>query len=113
MKSAWYALGYWLLLMQPSSAQSDACSDLQTAIAKSATLRAEMQREAAPLLNSAQMPIHHKGACNAAQTFRDHAVMLAKLAGGKCLNDQEHQNLTAMLVASMKEANNNIGLFCN
>lgn len=58
------------------------------------------------------MPARHDGACNAAQAFRDHVVMLAKLADGKCLNDEEQKTLTAMLVSSMTEADNSIGLFC-
>jgi hypothetical protein len=101
-----------LLALMPSTASSDACSDLKTAIEKAATLRGAMQREAAPLLNLAQMPTQHVGACNAAQAFRDHVVMLAKL-DDKCLSDEDQKNLTATIVSSMREANNNIGLFCN
>ena len=113
MKTAWCVLGSCLLLMQPVLAQSDVCGSLQAAITKAAALRGEMQREAAPLLNTAQMPARHEGACNAAQVFRDHIVILAKLPYEKCLNEEQQQDLTATLVSSMKEANNNIGLFCH
>lgn len=113
MSSVRYVLGCCLVLGYIASAQSDACSDLQAAIAKAAALRAEMKRETAPLLNTTQMPAHHDGACNAAQTFRDHVVALAKLADGKCLSEDEQKALTADLVQSIQEANNNIGLFCN
>lgn len=113
MQTVLYVLVCCLVLLQLSSARSDACSDLQAAIAKAAVLRGAMQREAAPLLNTSQMPTHHDGACNSAQAFRDHVVALAKLADAKCLSDEEQQKLTANLVSSMKEANNNIGLFCH
>jgi len=112
MKSGAYLLGCLLVLVQVSAAVSDACSDLHAAIAKAAVLRGQMQREAAPLLNTSQMPTHHDGACNAAQTFRDHVVVLAKMAEGKCLSEEEQKNLTADIALSMKEANNNIALFC-
>jgi hypothetical protein len=113
MKSGAYVLGCLLAFAQVSIAVSDSCSDLQAAIAKAAVLRSRMQREAAPLLNTSQMPTHHDGACNAAQAFRDHVVVLAKLAEGKCLGEDEQKKLTADIVLNMKEANNNIGLFCN
>ena len=113
MKSGAYVLGCLLLVAQVADAVSDACSDLREAIAKAAALRAEMQRELAPLRNTLQMPTHHDGACNAAQTFRDHVVALAKLADAKCLSEDEQNNLTAEIVVSMREANNNVGLFCN
>ena len=113
MKSSAYVLGCLLTLVQASVAESDACSDLQAAIAKAAALRGQMQREAAPLLNTTQIPTHHDGACNAAQTFRDHVVVLAKMAEGKCLSEEEEKNLTADIVLSMREANNNVALFCN
>ena len=113
MKSGAYVLGCLLLLAQISVAMPDACSDLQAAIAKAAVLRGQMQREAAPLLNTSQMPTHHDGACNAAQAFRDQVVALAKLAEGKCLNEDEQNKLTADVVLSMREANNNVALFCN
>ena len=113
MKSGACVLGCVLVFAQVSVARSDACSDLHAAIAKAAVLRAQMQREAAPLLNTSQMPTHHDGACNAAQAFRDQVVVLAKLAEGKCLSEEEQNKLTADVVVSMREANNNVGLFCN
>lgn len=113
MKSGAFVLGCLLAFAQVSIAESDACSDLHAAIAKAAALRGKMQREVAPLLNTTQMPTHHDGACNAAQAFRDHVVVLAKMAEGKCLSEEEQKNLTADIVLSMREANNNIALFCN
>src|SRR5262245_41700518 len=114
MKAVGYVLGVCLLLVPVASAQqTDGCSDLHAAIAKAAALRGAMQREAAPFLNATQIPTHHDGICGAAQAFRDHVVTLARMPGEKCLNDDEQKNLTATLVSSMTEANNNIGLFCN
>jgi hypothetical protein len=101
-----------VLLLAPSAARSDACADLQAAIAKATALNHQMQREATPLLTSAQIPAHHQGVCTAAQNLRNHIVILAGLIDPKCLSEEQHTNLTASLNASMKEASSNIGLFC-
>ena len=108
-----YVLGY-CLLFAPSPAISDACSDLQAAIAKATTLKHEMQREAAPLVSSAQMPVRHPGVCKTAEDLRTHLVMLAaQMRTSQCLNDEQYKNLAGTLDVSMKEANSNVGLFCN
>lgn len=113
MKAVRYVLGCCLILAQPTPGISDACSDLQAAIAKSAALRGAMQRETAPFLQSSQLPSHNDAACAAAQRFRDHVVVLAKMFDVKCLNEEQQRRFTASLDASMKEADNNIGLFCH
>ncbi len=71
-----------------------------------------MQREATPLLMSAQIPARHQGVCTAAQNLRNHIVMLAGHVDLKCLSQEQYTNLTASLNASMRDANSNIGLFC-
>ena len=96
-----------------SPALSDACSDLQAAIAKGKALRQEMLREASPILSSAQMPVRHEGICNAAQKLRDYVVVLAKMIDSKCLSDEQQRTANASVDQSMREANSNIGLFCN
>ena len=102
----------WVLLLTPSAARSDACSDLQAAIAKAAALRHTMQREAAPLLSSASIPAHHQGVCTAAHNLRSHIVSLRNLDSQKCLSEEELKRLTISLDVGMKEADSNVGLFC-
>ena len=113
MKTVRYILGCCLLLLASSSAYSDACSDLQAAIAKATALKQEMQREASPFLSSPNMPARHEGVCKAAENLRSHIVTLIGLMDSKCLNDEQYKNLAATLDSSMKAANDNIGLFCN
>jgi hypothetical protein len=113
MKTICCVLGLCLPMFVSSSALSDACSDLQVAMAKATALRQELLREAAPINSSAQMPVRHEGVCNAAQKLRDHIVMLAKMIDSKCLSDEQQRSANASVDQSMREANSNIGLFCN
>jgi hypothetical protein len=112
MKTARYFLGCCLLLIAPTAALSDACTDLQASIAKATALRHEMQREAAPLLSTTQIPAHHQGVCTAAQNLRSHIITLLNLGDQKCLSEAQQKSLTISLDASMKDADSNIGLFC-
>jgi hypothetical protein len=112
MKMVRYVLGFCLLTPLPPPAHADACSDLQAAIAKHAALKGAMHREAAPILMLPQIPAHSDAACAAAQNLRDHIVVLTRLIDTKCLSEEQHKNLTTSLDRSMKEANSNIGLFC-
>jgi hypothetical protein len=105
--------GLFLLTIVAAPALSDDCSNLQAAIAKATELRTELQREASPFLSAATMPIRHDGVCAAAQKLRDHVAVVAKMIGEKCLNDDEYRSLTGKLEASMRHANDTIGLFCN
>jgi hypothetical protein len=108
-----YVVGCCLLLA-PSPVLSDACSDLETAITRATTLKHEMQREAAPFVSSAQMPVRHAGICKTAEDLRTHLVMLAaQMRSSQCLNDEQYKNLAGTVDVSMKEANSNVGLFCN
>lgn len=59
------------------------------------------------------MPAHHAGVCTAAQKLRDHIVILAKMVDSKCLSEEQQRSVTAGLDTSMRDANSNIGLFCN
>ena len=113
MNTVRYVLGCCLLVQQTLSAHADACSDLQAAIAKGTALRQEMQREAAPFVSSGQIPARQEGVCAAAQKLRDHIVDLAKKIDSKCLNDDQYRSTAAILGETMREANDNIGLFCN
>jgi len=113
MKTVQCVLGLCLLMFPASSAHSDECSDLQAAIAKANALRQEMQREAAPFVSSTNMPARHAGVCTAAQKLRDHIVILAKMVDSKCLSEEQQRSVTAGLDTSMRDANSNIGLFCN
>jgi hypothetical protein len=96
-----------------SSVLADACSDLNAAMALATAMRQEMVREAGPVLSSTQMPVRHEATCNAAQKLRDHLIVLAKLIDSKCLNDDQQRTANASVDQSMREANSNIGLFCN
>jgi hypothetical protein len=107
-----YVVAFVLLLL-PSSGFSDACSDLQAAIAKTAALRIEMQRETAPYASSGLMPTRHEGVCAAAQKLRDQLAVLAKLIDPKCLTEDEMRELTSSFESHMQAANGNIGLYCN
>lgn len=113
MKTFRYVLGLSLLMFAALPAHSDSCSDLQAAIAKATALKGEMQREASPFLSSAQMPVRHQGVCTAAQKLRDHIVILAKMIDSKCINEEQQKSLNASVYSSMRDANSNIGLFCN
>jgi len=113
MRRCFVVLGCLIPLLLPSSARSDQCSDLQAAVAKATALKAEMQRETGPLLSSTRMPTHDEAACNTSQRLRDHIVDVIKLIDPKCVNDEQHRALAADLNALMREANANIGLFCN
>ena len=112
-KTVCYVLVLCLPMFVSSSALSDACSDLQAAIAKATALRQEMIREAAPFVSSAQMPVRHEGVCNAAQKLRDHIVVLAKMIDSKCLSDEQQRLANVAVDQNMRDANSNIGLFCN
>jgi hypothetical protein len=111
VKLAYCLLFLWALLA-PTAARADICSDLQAAIAKTAALRQEMQREAAPLYASGKLPTQHQGVCTAAQNLRNQIVLLAGLIDPKCLDEEQRKSVTITLNTSMREASGNIGLFC-
>jgi hypothetical protein len=108
-----YVLGLLVLAALASPGRADVCSDLQAAIAKAAALKSAMQREAAPILMLPQIPARSDAACKASQTLRDHIVTVSRQIDAKCLNEEQQKNLTTNLNKSMREANSNIGLFCN
>jgi cytochrome c-type biogenesis protein CcmH/NrfF len=113
MRWVGYVLGCCLVLA-PVPASSDACSDLQAAIAKAAALKQEMMREASPFVSSSQMPARNEGVCKAAETLRTHLVMLAaQMRTSQCLNEDQYRSQAAIVDSSMREANSNVGLFCN
>ena len=113
MKSIRYVLSCCLLFAS-TPGLSDACSDLQAAIAKAAALKQEMQREASPFLSSAQMPVRHEGVCKAAENLRTHLIQLGvQMRTSKCLNEEQYKSQAAIADSNMREANSNVGLFCN
>src|SRR5262245_51846994 len=113
MKTVRSFVGLCLLMCAAAPVRADTCSDLQAAITKATALRSEMQREASPLLSAATMPVRHEGVCTAAQKLRDHIVVLAKMIEPKCLNEAQQKNVTFSVDVGLRDANNNIGLFCN
>jgi hypothetical protein len=113
MKWILYVLGCCLFLV-PTSGLSDSCSDLQAAIAKTAALKQEMHREAAPFTASGQIPDRHEGVCKSAENLRSHLIVLgALIKNSQCLNEEEYKNLATSVDSSMKDASSNVSLFCN
>lgn len=113
MKWILYVLGCCLFLV-PTSGLSDSCSDLQAAIAKTAALKQEMHREAAPFTASGQIPDRHEGVCKSAENLRNHLIVLGVLIkNSQCLNEEEYKNLATSVDSSMKDASSNVSLFCN
>jgi hypothetical protein len=107
-----YLPGLCLLVLLLTPARADTCADLEAAMAKTATLRSKMHREAAPILSLPQIPPYSEAACVASQHLRDHIVALARLIDAKCLSEEQRSNLATNLNKSLAEANSNISLFC-